>query len=330
MKKRILVLATGGTIAGVSHSSVDTTSYQAAVLPISYILEKMPELQHVANVTGEQLANLDSSNMMPAIWLALAEKINLVLASSEVDGVVVTHGTDTLEETAYFLNLTIKSRKPVVMVGAMRPATAMSTDGPMNLYDAVALAASDEAVDKGVLVTLNNTIHSSRDVTKTNTFLQDSFKATELGCLGYIIDGYPKFYRLAGRKHTMASEFDVRGLNMLPQVEIIYSYAGASQALIDSAVGIGARGIVYAGLGNGGIPDYCQSALVTARKNGVIIVRSSRVDNGVVIRNGFLNDDEFDFIVADNLNPQKARILLMLALTRTQDSAAIQRMFEEY
>lgn len=330
MKKHILVLGTGGTIAGAAASSTNTLSYQAGVLSIEQILAEIPSLQDIADVSARQIAQVDSSDMTHAIWLALSEEINAALQQDAVDGIVVTHGTDTLEETAYFLNLTIHSRKPVVLVGAMRPATAMSTDGPMNLYDAVVLAASDEAVGQGVLVSLNDTINSSRDVTKTSTSLQDTFKSPELGYLGYILGGQPYFYRYPTRRHTADSIFQADRSTRLPQTEILYAYVGAGRQLIDAAVASGAQGIVYAGLGNGGIPAPILEALADAQRQGIVIARSSRASSGIVTRNGALDDDAHGFVAADNLNPQKARILLMLALTQTSDPTVIQRYFREY
>lgn len=330
MKKRIVILATGGTIAGKAASITETACYQSAVLSINDLIEEVPALYDIAIISGEQLAQLDSVDMTHAVWLLLADRINSLLASDSVDGIVVTHGTDTMEETAYFLNLVVMSEKPVVMVGALRPANAMSTDGPMNLYNAVALAASPEAVGKGVLVSLNDTINCSRDVTKTNTALQDTFKAPELGYLGYILDGKPYFYRIPARKHTARSEFSVAGLTQFPPVEIIYAHVNSTPALAQTAVTTGAKGLIYAGLGNGGMSDDMKTALAAIAKEGVIIVRSTRVGNGIVTRNCAVSDDRCNFVAADTLNPQKARILLMLALTKTSDPAEIQRMFREY
>lgn len=330
MKKRIAIIATGGTIAGTAISSTEISHYQPAVLPISDLIGEIPALSAIAEISSEQLAQVDSADMTHAIWLALARRINAILATDEIDGVVVTHGTDTMEETAYFLNLVVKSEKPVVMVGALRPANAMSTDGPMNLYNAVALAASPAAVGKGVLVSLNDTINASRDVTKTNTALQDAFKAPELGYLGYIQGATPYFYRIPARKHTACSEFDLAGLTDLPQVDIIYAHVNSSPLLAQAAVASGARGLVFAGLGNGGMPEAMKDALAKIAGQGVVIVRSTRVSSGIVTRNAAVNDDRYHFIVADTLNPQKARVLLMLALTKTSEPAEIQRMFWEY
>ncbi|MDR3561623.1 MAG: type II asparaginase [Negativicutes bacterium] len=330
MKKKIVIVATGGTIAGTASSSTETAHYQSAVLSIGDLIGEVPALSAIAAVSGEQLSQIDSADMTHSVWLALARRINELLADDDTDGVVVTHGTDTMEETAYFLNLVIKSEKPVVVVGALRPANAMSTDGPMNLYNAVALAVSPAAAGKGVLVSLNDTINASRDVTKTNTALQDAFKAPELGYLGYIQSGVPHFYRFPARKHTVCTEFDLGDLTSLPQVDIIYAHVDSNPHLAQAAVAAGAKGLVYAGVGNGGMAQSMQYALAAIAKQGVVVVRSTRVSSGIVARNGAVDDDNCQFVVADTLNPQKARVLLMLALTKTAAPAEIQQMFWEY
>ncbi|MBC8015807.1 MAG: type II asparaginase [Sporomusaceae bacterium] len=330
LKKNIMILGTGGTIAGVAPLSAEPLHYTAAVLSVETVMSQVPEIKEVATIFTEQLAQVDSSNMNQEIWLKLARRINELLSSSEVDGIVVTHGTDTLEETAYFLNLVIKSLKPVVVVGAMRPVGTMSHDGPKNLYNAVVLASSQEAIGQGVLVCMNDTINSSRDVMKTNTTLQDSFKSPELGYLGYIYDQKVCFYRFPARKHTMQTEFDIIGLQRLPLVEILYTYVSCNPALATAAVHAGAEGLVIAGVGNGGIPNTMKESLIDIGKEGTVIVRSTRVSNGMVTRNDAINDDLYNFVVSDTLNPQKARVLLMLALTKTTDPAEIQRMFWIY
>ncbi|MDF2875396.1 MAG: ansZ [Sporomusa sp.] len=328
--KNITVLATGGTIAGVSHFPTDTVSYQPAIIPIDEILNQIGSIHSTATITCEQLIQIDSADMSHAVWLQLADRINTLLQQQAVDGVVVTHGTDTLEETAYFLNLVIKSQKPVVLVGAMRPSTAISPDGPMNLYNAIILAASPSAWGKGVLVALNDTINCSRDVTKTNTALQDTFKAPELGYLGYIVDNQPHFYRMPTRKHTYLTEFDIIGITKLPQVEIIYGHVDDSGTLACAAVAAGAQGLVYAGLGNGNMSQHMQHVFSAIQRQGIVVVRGTRVCNGIVTRNGALNDDQYHFVVADTLSPQKARILLMLALMKTNNPDEIQNMFWTY
>jgi L-asparaginase len=253
-----------------------------------------------------------------------------LLQKPDVDGIVVTHGTDNLEETAYFLDLVTKSDKPVVIVGAMRPSTALSADGPVNLYNAVLVAGSKQAVGKGVLVCLNDQINCARDVTKTNTYTADTFKAAELGVLGYIEGDRVAFYRLPARKHTLNSEFDLSGIDKLPDVEIAYGYANVSRAAIDAFAATGVDGIVYAGVGDGNPSELTEQALADARAKGILIVRSARVGNGIIARNNEVNDDKRDFVVSDTLNPQKARILLTVALTRTKDTKELQRIFYEY
>src|SRR6266853_974656 len=327
----VTILATGGTIAGTGASSTATVGYQSATVGVQRLIEAVPELKKVANVKGEQVFQIASENMNNDYWLKLAKRVNALLAQDDVDGIVITHGTDTIEETSYFLNLVVKSKKPVVIVGAMRPSTAISADGPINLYNAVILAGSDEAVGKGVLVALNDQINAARDVTKTNTSTADTFRTPELGFLGYMQDNKPNFYHQSTRKHTVDSEFDVSGLDVLPQVDIVYGYANMNRVAIDAFVAAGAKGIVHAGVGDGSLArPAVEPALVEAHKKGVVIVRSSRVGNGIVARNGEAKDDELDFVVSDTLNPQKARILLMLALTKTSDTKEIQRMFYTY
>lgn len=326
----VVILATGGTIAGSGADSTTTVGYTSATVGVERLIAAVPELKKVANVKGEQVFQIASESMGNEHWLTLAKRINVLLASQDVDGVVVTHGTDTIEETAYFLNLTVKSHKPVVVVGAMRPSTAISADGPINLYNAVLLAGSKEAVGKGVLVALNDQINAAREVTKTNTSTTDTFKSTELGMLGYIQGGKPFFYRQSTRKHTLEAEFDISKLDALPQVDIVYGYANMNRIGMDAFIAAGAKGIIHAGVGDGSVAAQMKPALVEARQKGVLIVRSSRVGQGIVARNGEANDDELDSVVSDTLNPQKARILLMLALTKTNSTQEIQRIFYTY
>ena len=327
----VTILATGGTIAGTGATSTTTVGYTAATVGVSRLIEAVPELKKAANVKGEQVFQIASENMNNDYWLKLAKRVNELLAQNDVDGVVITHGTDTIEETAYFLNLVVKSRKPVVIVGAMRPSTAISADGPINLYNAVTLAASADAAGKGVLVVLNDQINGARDVTKTNTANADTFRSWELGFLGYMQDNKPFFYRTSTRKHTADTEFDVSKLDALPAVDIVYGYANMNRIAIDAFVAAGDKAIIHAGVGDGSLArPAVEPALIDARKKGVIVVRSSRVGNGIVARNGEAKDDELDFIVSDTLSPQKARILAMLALTKTNDTKEIQRMFYTY
>ena len=326
----VTILATGGTIAGTGATTTTTVGYTAATVGVQRLIQAVPELAKVANVSGEQVFQIASENMGNEHWLILAKRVNALLAQPNVDGIVITHGTDTLEETAYFLNLVVKSSKPVVLVGSMRPSTAISADGPINLYNAVLLAASPDAAGKGVLVAMNDQIQSGRDVSKTNTSSMDTFKTADLGLLGYIQGSKPYFYRQVVRKHTAQTEFDIGALQSLPQVEIAYAHANVGPQAVEAFMASGAKGIIHAGVGNGSLPAKVKPALVAARAKGAIVVRASRVGQGILARNGEANDDELDFVVADTLNPQKARILLMLALTRTSDTKEIQRMFYTY
>lgn len=326
----VVILATGGTIAGTGATSTTTVGYTAAKVGVEGLIKAVPELSKVARVTGEQVFQIASESMTNEHWLTLAKRVNTLLAQADVDGIVITHGTDTLEETAYFLNLVVKSRKPVVLVGAMRPSTAISADGPINLYNAVLLAASPEAVGKGVLVCLNDQINGARDVTKTNTATMDTFKSTDLGLLGYIQGSKAYFYRTSARKHTVDTEFDVSNLTSLPAVDIVYGYANVTPVALNAFVAAGDKGIIHAGTGDGSLAAQMVPALKAARAKGAIVVRASRTGTGILARNGEANDDELDFVVADTLNAQKARILLMLALTKTNSTKDIQRMFYTY
>jgi len=326
----IMILATGGTIAGIAGNTTTTVGYTSAAITVEALIELVPEVETIAKISGQQLVQISSHEMNNEIWLALGKRVNELLSNPDIDGVVITHGTDTMEETAYYLHLVVRSEKPVVLVGAMRPLTAMSADGPNNLYNAVALAGSKNAWRKGVLVVMNETIHSAKEVTKTSTFLTDAFQAPGLGALGYIQSNVAHFYKEPTGYHTVTSRFCTAEINMLPKVDIAYGYANVTRVAIDAFTDNGAQGIIYAGTGNGSITSDVKEALQRARRNGVIVVRSSRVGSGLVARNGEVNDDELDFVVSDTLNPQKARVLLLLALTQTNDTKVIQQMFYEY
>ena len=326
----VVILATGGTIAGTAATSTKAIGYTAAKVAVDQLIEAVPEIKKVANVKGEQVFQIASENMNNDYWLKLSKRVNEVLAEPDVDGVVITHGTDTMEETAYFLDLTVKSDKPVVLVGAMRPSTAISADGPINIYNGVVLAGSKDAVGRGVMIAMNDEISDARDVTKTNTSTTDTFRTPELGLIGYMQDNAPHFYRRSTRKHTTETEFDVRDLDKLPAVDIVYGYANMNSVALNAFVASGDVGIIHAGVGDGSLSKAVIPDLVAARKKGVLIVRSSRVGNGIVARNGEANDDDLDFVVSDTLSPQKARVLLMLALTKTTDTKAIQKMFYTY
>ena len=329
-RPRIVVVATGGTIASEGSTPTQTVGYARPALGADALVGAVPSLATLADVRTEQLFQVLSGHLSSANWLALARRVNALLALDDVDGVVVTHGTDALEETATWLTLTVRSVKPVVMTGAMRPASALSADGPMNLFNAVALAASRAATGMGVLVTLNDAIHAGRDVAKLRTASPDAFDSPEFGRLGRMQGGVAQFHRRPSRRHTADSEFDVGAIAVLPRVDITVSHVGATRVPIDALVAAGARGIVNAGVGQGDVTPDVLEGLKEARRRGVHVVRASRVPGGTVVANGALPDDALGFVAADTLNPQKARVLLMLALTVTDDVREIQRIFHEY
>jgi L-asparaginase len=324
-RPRVTLLATGGTIAG-AQASRSKSKYRSAILSIDSLIAAAPGIESLARLDAVQVASIGSQDMADAVWLALAKRTQAALDDPAVSGVVVTHGTDTMEETAYFLNLVVRSPKPVVMVGAMRPATAMSADGPMNLYNAVATAAHPEAGGRGVLVVANDEIHFAREVAKTNTTQIGTFKSTHRGLAGLVSSGRIHFYGTPTRRHTLGG-FRIPARLPLPRVDIVYAHAGMGPELIEAAVRAGAKGIVIAGVGNGNLGVQALGAAEAASRSGVAIVRSSRTGGGIVERNVEMDDDGLGFIAADELNPQKARILLMLGLTRTRDPLELQKMF---
>ncbi len=326
---RLRLLATGGTIAG-AQTSGDARGYKAAAFSVEALLSAVPQIASLARIEVEQVAAIGSQDMDEATWLKLAARTQAALESPQVAGVVITHGTDTMEETAFFLNLVVRSEKPVVLVGAMRPATAISADGPMNLYNAVAVAADPSTRGRGVLVVANDEIHFAREVAKTNTTQVGTFRATHRGLAGLVNGGRLHLYGPPVRRHTAKSVFGVAGLKLLPRVDIVYAHAGMGRELIDAAVHAGARGIVLAGVGDGNAHAVALAAAAEAARAGVAIVRSSRTGGGVVERNIEVDDDRLGFIASDELNPQKARVLLMLGLTRTRDPRALQEMFFTY
>ncbi len=327
---QVHIVATGGSIAGIGPNRLDYILYPelGEHLTIAESLERIPEVAGIAQVDGEDLVSVGSTAIGPHEWVRLATRINHVL-ESHIAGVVVTHGTATLEETAYFLHLTVKSHKPVVITGAMRPPTAIGTDADLNLLDAVRTATTHQAWGKGVLTVLNNEIQCARDVTKTNTFRVETFKPNELGFLGYAdSDGQVVFYRAPLRKHTTATPFQVNETTQLPRVDIVYSYAGADGLLVDAVRQNGSAGLVLAGFGGGTFPPQVIDAAARAVREGVVVVLASRSQSGRVVMTP--KKEEQGFIVCDNLLPQKARVLLMLALNITNDRREIQRMFGEY
>lgn len=328
----VVVLSTGGTIAGRGGSSMSLTEYKPGELKGSDLVKDVPELEHYARLRAEDVSNIGSSNMTFAIWRRLAERIDSIFRDEpEVAGIVITHGTSTIEETAYFLNLTLKHERPVVLVGAQRPATALSADGPLNLVSAVRTAASPDSRGRGVLVVLNDEINAAREVTKSNTYRLETFRSGELGFLGYVDQDKVAYYRRPEKRHTTASEFDLRRIGDFPRIEIVYSSVESSNALvIDALEKSGARGIVFAATGAGTLSDADLEAIrnSSAQSRGTVFVRSTRTGNGrVTSRRDY---DALGVIPGDNLNPQKARVLLMLALATTSDPKELRRIFSEY
>jgi L-asparaginase len=326
---RIRILATGGTIAGAGLDEA-RRGYQAAALSIDAIVAAVPHLTELARLEVEPVAAIGSQDMDERIWLRLAARTMVAMTDPDLAGVVITHGTDTMEETAFFLNLVIRSEKPVVLVGAMRPATAISADGPMNLYNAIAVAADPDVRGRGVLVVANDEIHFAREVAKTNTTQVGTFRATHRGLAGLVNTGRLHLYAPPVRRHTLNSEFSLDGIESLPRVDIVYAHAGMSRDLIDAAVRGGAAGLIVAGVGDGNVNTIALTALAAAAQAGTAVVRSSRTGGGVVERNIEIDDDRHGFIAADELNPQKARVLLQLGLTRTRDPRMLQEMFFTY
>lgn len=328
-KPNIHILATGGTIAGTG-SSATGTSYTAGQVAIGALLDAVPQIKEIANVTGEQIVRIGSQDMNDEVWLTLAKKINELLKHPDIDGIVVTHGTDTMEETAYFLNLTVKSDKPVVLTGAMRPSTALSADGPLNLYNAVVTASAKESKGKGVLIAMNGLILGAESAIKMNTVNVQTFQAPNSGALGYVLNGKVFYNQVTLKRHTTQSVFDVAQLTSLPKVGIIYSYSSIEADMMTPLLNNGYKGIIHAGVGNGNIHKNIFPSLIDARRKGIVVVRSSRVPTGPTTLDAEVDDAKYQFVASQELNPQKARVLLMLALTKTTDWRQIQQYFNEY
>jgi len=325
----VKVLATGGTIAGAQASATDY-GYKSGAYDVNSLLSAVPNLDKLAVITGEQVASIGSQDMNDEIWLKLAKRVNAVLAEPGTDGVLITHGTDTLEETGYFLTLVTSSTKPVVMVGSMRPATAISADGPGNIYNGVAVVTSPGAKGKGTLIVLNDEIHYARNVVKTNTTSVQTFVSINRGPAGVVNTGKVQWFEPMDRKIGPATGFSVDSLDKLPRVDVIYAHANMSADLIDAAIKNGAKGLVIAGVGDGNMTTPALDVLTRAAKSGVVVVRSTRLPSGITLRNNEVNDDEKGFVASGELNPAKSRVLLQLALTKTKDPVAIQKMFYEY
>ncbi len=325
----ITILATGGTIAGAAATGTQS-GYTSGAVTIDAMLTAVPGITELANIKGEQISNVGSQDMSFEIMMTVAKRINELCAGNDVDGIVVTHGTDTMEETAYFLNLVVKTDKPVIMVGSMRPSTAVSADGPLNLYNGVGVAVDPQARGRGVLVVMNDWIHAAHSLTKTSTTAIQTFMSPVRGVVGVAAYGKNDWYSKPEWKHTTGSQFSIDGVTKLPRVDVVFGCADMSPDLIDASVAAGAKGIVIAGVGNGNMNKVSLEAAARAAKKGVIVVRSSRVATGTVGRNVEVNDDEMNFVASDELNPQKSRILLSLALLKPQTTKELQELFYTY
>jgi glutamin-(asparagin-)ase len=300
-------------------------------VPVEKLIAGVPELAAIANVRGEQAFQIASESFTNDKLVQLGKRVSALLKDPAVDGVVVTHGTDTLEETSFFLNLVIHSDKPIVVVGSMRPGSAMSADGALNLYDAVTLAAAPSARGKGVLIAMNDDILSGRDAAKHVNIKTSAF-SSPWGALGMVVEGKAYWFRSLAKRHTLQSEFDIDRIEALAPVQIVYGSGNMDTGLYDAAVKGGAQVIIHAGTGNGSVPNYAVDKLKALRASGVLVVRSSRVgEGGFVLRNAEQPDDKYDWVVAHDLNPQKAKILAAVALARGPVSTAeLQRMYWEY
>ncbi len=327
---RIVILATGGTIAGTGVSSTGS-AYKPSVTTVEKLLDSVPEIKQLAEVSGEQISNISSQDMTVAVWLKLAARVNQLFRLGLADGIVITHGTDTMEETAWFLNLVVESDKPVIVTGSMRPGSALSADGAMNLFNAVGVAASIEARDKGVMVVMNDRIYAARGVSKCDTINPAAFDDLENGPLGRVNYGKVSFTAEPARRHTHNSLLKVGHFaSELPEVAVVYGYAGIDAGMVKSVCQRGIKGLVYAGVGNGNPSAEVLLVLSEAVKNGMFVVRASRIPAGPVTLDAEVDDAKHGFIVSDSLSPQKARILLMLAINQRLPRNRIQQLFFEY
>jgi L-asparaginase len=326
---RVIILATGGTIAGAG-ASADRAGYTAGKIPIDDLIGAIPTVKKIASITGEQIASVGSQDMSLEIWKKLAVRINEIIAKKEADGIVVTHGTDTQEETSYFLDLVVPSEMPVVLTGSMRPSTAISADGPKNLYDAITVAIDPKSKGRGVLVSFNEGIYDGREVMKMSTTFTNAFGSPNTGAIGHAYDGKVEYYANAVRERNPASPVVIKADTKFPRVDIVYMYADAPSDMIDMLVAKKVDGLVIAGVGNGNFNKTYMDAVKKAVAAGVIVCRASRTPSGRVVLHDEINDDELGTIVSDDLTPQKARILLMLGLMKTKDKKQLQEIFFKY
>ena len=324
---KVVILATGGTIVSSGASATQMTGYSIQGLGVEDLLSAVPMLADVADVEAAQVSNIDSSSMTSEVWLKLANAVEEALRREDVSGVVITHGTDTMEETAFFLNLVVKSEKPVVLTGAMRPATALSAEGPLNLLNAVRIAADPKAAGRG------DVIVSARDATMTHPTNVATFRGPDLGMLGMIAGAHIEWIARSEKPHGAATPFTLEALEArvaadgaLPRVDIVYSHVDDDGVMVRAAMAAGARAIVHAGTGNGSIHEKTEGALMEAAAHGVLVVRASRTPSGMTVE-GLAKWQDAGFVPAGTLNPQKARVLAQLSLACGVDPALAFRTF---
>ncbi|WP_126937561.1 asparaginase [Veillonella sp. CHU740] len=322
--KKIMIIGTGGTIAGTGNGASALTEYRAGSIGVQELMQAVPTLEGYGPFESIQFSNIDSSEMSPYRWVRLALLVNEVAERDDIGGIVITHGTDTMEETAYFLQLTVHTKKPVVMTGSMRPATALSADGPVNLLQAVQVARSESAKGQGVLVVMNGYIDSAREVAKLHTTDVGTFGNAQLGHMGCVQNGRGYLYYAPCRTHTKDSEFILREEVELPPIGIVNLYAGLDLDVIDF-IAQRSKGLIIGGFGHGTLPQSVREVL---KKITIPKVRSSRIGNGIVSSNS--SDAKEGLIVSDSLSPVKARILLMLALQRERSREDLERIFASY
>ncbi|GMB96640.1 asparaginase [Helicobacter sp. NHP22-001] len=320
---KVMVLATGGTIAGIGEGGAYTSGQVGVNDLLKGIVPKGVEIE------SEQVANVGSQDMDSDIWFKLLERIYALSAREDIKGFVITHGTDTMEESAYFLHLSVQTHKPIVFTGAMRNSTSISPDGPMNLHNALAVCAHPESAGLGVLVAMDEGIFSARDVSKTHTSHLSAFKALNTGAIGHVYYGQVHFHAKPIQKHTLQSQLALKGPTPLPKVAVVYTYVGCGDFLLNAALQAGVQGVVVAGMGNGNVNHTLLEVMAQAIKQGVVVVRSSRVGSGEV-QLGEVDDMRHNFVRAGDLNPQKARVLLQLALLKTTNPQTIQEFFDTH
>lgn len=321
---RIVILATGGTIAGAADAR-SKGGYNAGAVPAETLMAAVPGATEIARIAFETVAAIGSQDITDTVWHALAHRIAVLAAREDVDAILVTHGTDTMEETAFFVALTVKARHPIVFTGAMRPATAIGADGPANLYNAAAVAAAPAAAACGTLVVFNDQIHHAASVYKSHTTRVDAFASPDSGPAGAVDTGHVG--PIAGCVVAPAPLVPIAAIRALPKVVVIAAYAGMGRELIDAAVAAGAQGLVIAGVGNGNVTKAAMAGLLDASRHGVVVVRSTRLPAGPTLRNAEVDDDAAGFVASGDLKASKARVLLQVALLKTRDPQAIQALF---